>query len=204
MAQSQTTESSAAAAWHKHDYRTTATIVIEAYGAEIYSFLLAQFRGNAACADDVFSAFREDFWCGLPNFRWSCSICAWCYRLARNAASRYRRNPANRRDRRVSLSDAPFLDDLMDLARTTTCPHLRTDVKDEFQRLREHLTQEERDLLVLRVDRELSWRDVAHAMLDQDEVIDEDRVRKLEASLRQRFVEVKKRLRSLAEAAGLL
>jgi RNA polymerase sigma factor (sigma-70 family) len=203
-APAQNTESMAEVAWRKRDFETTATLIIEAYGAELYSFLLAQFRGNSASADDVFSAFREDFWRGLPGFQWRCSIRAWCYRLARNAASRYRRVPDNRRERRVPLSEAPFLDEAMERARTSTRPHLRSEVKDEFQRLREQLSQEEQDLLVLRVDRKLAWREVAHAMLESNETPDEDRLSRLEAALRQRFVEVKRKLRTLARDAGLL
>jgi hypothetical protein len=41
-------------------------------------------------------------------------------------------------------------------------------------------------------------------MLSPDEAADDEHVRKLEASLRQRFVDVKKRLKRLAEEAGLV
>jgi RNA polymerase sigma factor (sigma-70 family) len=198
------TESLAEAAWRANNFEASATIVLEAYGAELYSFVLAQFRGNPDPADDVFSSFREDFWRGLPRFEWRCSMRAWCYCLARNAAHRHRRAPHNQRARRVPLSQTPFLEDLVHHARTSTRPHLRSEVKDEFQRLREQLTQEEQDLLVLRVDRNLPWSDVAHAMLPCGEPRDEDGMRRYEASLRQRFAEVKKRLRRLAEEAGLL
>lgn len=198
------TEGLAEASWRAGDFQATAKLVLEAYGAEIYSFVLAQFRGGRDQADDVFSAFREDFWRGLPKFQWRCSIRAWCYRLARNAASRFRRTPNNRRARHVPLSDASFLDELVERARTSTRPHLRSEVKDEFQQLRDQLTEPDRDLLVLRVDRNLPWRDVAHAMLPIGESADDDRIRRMEASLRQRFVEIKKRLRALAEEAGLL
>ena len=77
-------------------------------------------------------------------------------------------------------------------------------MKDQFQRLRERLAEDERDLLILRVDRELSWRDVAHAMLGPDDSPDEERVRRFEVTLRQRFTEVKRKLRELAEEEGLL
>jgi len=198
------TEELAEAAWRRQDFKAAATVVLDAYGAELYSFVLAQFQRSWDEADDVFSTFREDLWRGLPGFQWRCSIRAWCYRLARNAVSRYRRSPQNRRARHVSLEDSSFLEEAVDRARTSTQAHLRSEVKSQIQELREELAQEERDLLALRVDRALAWREVAHAMLPANEVADEERLRRLEASLRQRFVEVKNRLRKLAKQRGLL
>jgi RNA polymerase sigma factor (sigma-70 family) len=202
--QASSTEVAAQNACRRGDYGSAATLVLRAYSGEIYSFLLAQFRGNEGRSDDVFAEFSEDFWRALPKFEWRCSIRAWCYKLARSAASRSRRSPHNRRERRVPLSDAPFLQEFIQVARESTQPHLRTEVKDQFQRLRDRLEEDERDLLILRVDRELSWRDVAHAMLGPDEVPDDERLRRFEVTLRQRFTEVKKRLRTLAEEEGLL
>lgn len=198
------TEALAESAWRSGDFKATATIVLDGYGTELYSFTLAQFHRSWEQADEVFSSFKEDLWRGLPAFQWRCSIRAWCYRLVRNAASRYRRAPQNRRARHVSLDDASFLNDVVDRARTSTQAHLRSEMKNEIQDLREKLSQEDRDLLVLRVDRALSWREVAHAMLPANEKPEEERARRLEASLRQRFVEVKARLKQLAKERGLL
>ncbi len=192
------------AAWQEGDFKSAATLVLDAYGRELYSFILAQFRHSWDQADDVFSSFKEDLWRGLPGFLWRCSARAWCYRLARNAAHRYRRSPQNRRARHVSLEEVGFLDEAVDRARTSTQAHLRSEVKGEIQKLREELTQADRDLLALRIDRALSWREVAHAMLPADEQADEERLRRLEAALRQRFVEVKAKLKQLAKKRGLL
>jgi RNA polymerase sigma-70 factor, ECF subfamily len=201
---SRSTEASAESAWRAGDFKATATIVLDGYGTELYSFILSQFHRSWEQADEVFASFREDLWRGLPGFEWRCSIRAWCYRLARNASSRYRRAPQNRRGRHVSLDDASFLNEVVDRVRTSTQVHLRSEVKGEIQKLRDELTQEERDLLVLRVDRALSWRQVAYAMLPLDEKPDDERLRRLEASLRQRFVEIKNRLKQLAKERGLL
>jgi len=79
--------------------------------------------------------------------------------------------------------------------------------KANVTQLREQLSQEEQDLLVFRIDRDLPWRDVVHAMIESDDptqMPDDEEVRKLEAALRQRFAEVKKRIRHLAETAGLI
>lgn len=198
------TEEKVRAACESGDFKLAATLVLDAYGAELYSFVVAQFHRNWDQADDVFSSFKEDMWRGLPGFQWRCSVRAWCYRLARNAASRYRRTPQNKSYRHIPLEDASFLDDYAERARTTTQAHLRSEVRDEIQKLRDQLSQEERDLLALRVDRGLPWREVAHAMLPDDQRPDGDQIRRLETSLRQRFVDVKKRLKSLAKERGLL
>lgn len=190
-------------AWTRADFARAATIVYEAYGREVYSFLLALFPGSSS-ADDVFSQFNEDFWRGLPGFGWRCSMRAWCYHLARNAAHRHRRAPHNDRKRHLPLSQSPWADGAFQSRRTSTYPHLQTEVKNEFQRLREKLEPEDQELLTLRVDRELSWHDVVHVMLAPEQPADDAFIRKKEAALRQRYVELKKRLKQLAIEAGLL
>jgi RNA polymerase sigma-70 factor, ECF subfamily len=197
-------ESSAREACDAGDHRRAATLVLEGYGNEIHAFLLARLRGDEGTVDEIFSDFAEDFWRGLPAFEWRCSVRGWCYRLARNAAHRFRRSPQNRGDRRVPLSENPFVEQLVHGVRTRTQPYLRSEVKDAFQKLREQLSPEDQDLLILRVNRKLAWRDVAHALLAEDEAADEVRVRRLEVALRQRLTEVKQRLRELAIEAGLL
>jgi len=81
---------------------------------------------------------------------------------------------------------------------------MRTDIKDQVRELRDRLSQEDRDLLTLRVDRGLAWRDVVHAMSADHELLDEEALRRSEAALRQRFISIKRRLKRLAVAAGLI
>lgn len=195
-------EVSARAAADRADYRAATRALIEGYGKEILGFLAALLRGNVGFAEDVFSEFSEDVWKGLPKFEWRCSARAWCYRLARNAASRQARLPRNRPERALPLSSVPDLEDIVDKARSATQPYLVTEIKDRFQKLREQLPAADQALLILRVDRNLSWFDVAHALSDTGG--DSEQMQKAEVALRQRFVEVKRRLRELANEAGLL
>ena len=81
--------------------------------------------------------------------------------------------------------------------RSTTALHLRSEAKNAVARLREQLTPAEQSLLVLRIDRGLSWSDVASVMSTPEEHLDAQTVAK-------RFQRVKDRLRKLAEDAGLL
>ena len=64
-------------------------------------------------------------------------------------------------------------------------------------RLRDTLGTEDRTLLILRVDRGLSWRDVSVAMGEQG-------MRLEEGALRKRFERLKGRLQRLAGEQGLL
>lgn len=163
---------------------------IDAYGAEIHGWLAAVLRDRDA-ADDVFSALSADVVQDLAAFRWECSLRGWMYRLGRYRLIAWRRAPHRRPERNLPLS-SPDIDAAVQRARSTTAPWLQTDVKAAVARLREGLGDDDQTLLILRVDRDLPWRDVA-------QVMDEP-----EAALRKRFERVKARLRALAREAKLV
>ena len=75
--------------------------------------------------------------------------------------------------------------------RTETAAHLRSEVRTAMQKLREELSLDEQTLLILRIDRQLEWDDVARAM-----AVDA-------ATLRKRFERVKEKLRVLAKERGV-
>jgi RNA polymerase sigma-70 factor, ECF subfamily len=191
-------------AWSRGDFGRATEVALASYGSELHSFVLAQFSGQAARGEDAFLDFCEDLWRGLAGFEWRCTIRAWCYKLARSAAARSHNSPHERRNRRLSIVDAPEIATLVDGARTSTALHLRTAVKDEIRRLRDELSQDDRNLLTLRIDRDLSWKEIAEVLIGDDETNSKADLARFEAALRQRFTEVKKRLRRLAEEAGLL
>jgi RNA polymerase sigma-70 factor, ECF subfamily len=177
-----------------------ATLALEAYGHEILGFLIARLgeqRGN-----EVFSEFLEDFWRGLPDFGWRSTLRTWAYTLARHATSRHLRNE-QRRPELLSTTSAG-LSALVERVRTETAAHLRTTVKDRLRELRARLPDDDQTLLILRVDRKLSWRDLACVMNEHSATPDEDELDKAAARMRQRFQAAKERLRDLAEAEGLL
>jgi DNA-directed RNA polymerase specialized sigma24 family protein len=194
-------EERARTAWSEGDFQAAATIALEGYGPEIRSFLLAKFRGDEYSSDNVYGDFALDLWRGLPRFRWQVSLQAWCYRLARHASIRFWRSPQNRPSVRDPLSQAPLPEDLIERTGVRTL-HV-AQLSDEFTRLRERLNPDDKDLLILRVDRELSWPDIAHALLEPGNDPDDVWLKKREAALRQRFADVKRRLKRLARDAGL-
>jgi RNA polymerase sigma-70 factor (ECF subfamily) len=197
-------EAEALATWKQGDYRATASLLLEAYGGELRSYLLARVGRSQSIADEVFSEFLEDFWRGLPDFQWRCSARGWCYILLRNAATRFQRSPQNRRARQERLTGS--LDDaqLMERARTQTREYEKTEVKDRFQALRERLPVDDQDLLILRINRKLAWREVALILLESSAPFDEEVVRRKAQALRRRLVETIRQLRKMAEDSGLL
>jgi RNA polymerase sigma-70 factor (ECF subfamily) len=191
------------ALWSAQDYNACAELALESYGPEVYSFLIARFSSGTAAVDDAFSEFSEDLWRGLAGFEWRCAMRSYCYRLARSAAARIARSPYNKRSRRVPISQISAIEAALDRVRTSTAPYLRTTLKDEVARLRDSLSDDDRELLTLRVDRRLSWREIAFILGDSSAVAN-DTDRKFQAALRQRFAEIKRRIRRKAEESGIL
>lgn len=179
-------------------FERAATRALEAYGAELYGFLVGLMRGESE-ASEVFSQVGEDLWRGLPAFGARCSVRTWLYVLARNASARYRRSPWNRGGRTGDSA----LDEVVARARTGTQPWLQTDVKDRWRALRDGLDPDDQTVLVLRVDRDLGWEDVARVTLGS-EAADDAALARETARVRKRYQLLKEELRKRAVAAGLI
>jgi RNA polymerase sigma-70 factor, ECF subfamily len=184
------------------DMERAATRTLGAYGREIFGFLAARVPTHSD-ADEIFSMFTENLWAGLPKFGWRCSMRTWCYVLAHNARYQYTTAPHRRAGRNVALSCPGVLSQLADDFRTTTRPYLQTEVKDGFRKLRDQLDEEEQLLLLLRVDRKLSFREIAITVLG-DADCEAAVLAREEARLRQAFARMRSNFRRLAENAGLL
>lgn len=175
------------------------TAALRGYGEEVFSFLIVR-MGAEDRAADVFSQACEDLWKSLPTFEWRCSLRTWFYKLARSAAARHARSPANQAARRLGLSQIP---ELVEQVRSQTMAHHKSEVKDGIHRLRAQLEPDEQLLLTLRIDRDLSWLEIAQIMTD-DADDSEDAAKRASARLRQSFQKLKARLKDLAIAEGLL
>jgi RNA polymerase sigma-70 factor (ECF subfamily) len=178
--------------------KEVATLAIESYGPEVLSFLQTMLRDHAD-AGDAFAQACEDMWKGLPRFQGRSSMKTWFYTLARHSASRLRRSSPQRR--LASLSE---ISDVAERVRSRTRPHLKTEVKLGFAAIRAALDDADRMLLVLRVDRGMSWNDVARVMANEDDDDSEDEIAKSAARLRKRFQSVKETIRARAIATGLI
>src|SRR5262249_35250379 len=116
-----------------------------------------------------------------------------------NAAHRFRRSPWNRGGR----TGESALDEIVARARSVTHPWQRTEVKDRWRELREALDPDDQAILVLRVDRDLPWEDLARVTLGVD-APDRATLGRETDRVRKRYQLLKAELRRRAEEAGLL
>ena len=188
-----TGEAAVGAALTAGDFSAAATEAMRHYGPQILGYLASLTR-NPADADEIFSMFGEDLWTGLPGFRRESSFRTWAYKLAWHAAMRFFKDPYRKRGQ--PLASAQF-SRVAEVVRTTTAAHLRTAVKDKMAQLRATLDPAEQTLLVLRVDRGMSWQDIAEIMSDAGEPV-------AAAALRKRFERLTEKLRKLTQDEGLI
>jgi RNA polymerase sigma-70 factor (ECF subfamily) len=186
----------------RRDLTGAATLVIRGYGPEIFGFLSARLRDESA-AREAFAMFSEDLWRGLPEFAERSTVRVWAYALARHAAIRLQSSPHRKRERNVPLSTREVLSKLADRVRTDTAPFLRTEFKTRVAALRARLSEEDRTLLVLRVDRALEWGEVARVFLDPEKSVSERALTAEAVRLRKRFQLVKAKIRKMAKDEGL-
>lgn len=186
------------------DHGAAVTALLRGYGPEVLGFLLAV-HSTQAEAYDAFSEFAEAAWLGFRRFAWESTARTWAYAVARNVSRTQVRNRLRRDRRRVAASD-PRLEEIAEQVRTSTASFLRTEKRTRLRALRESLPEEDRMLLVLRLDRGLSWNELARVMSSADEEsnLDDATIAREAARLRKRFQLVKDRLRAQAKREGLV
>lgn len=177
-----------------------AGVLVRGFGPELLSFLSVTLR-DPVVAEDVFSTVCEQILRGLPGFQGRSSLRTWCYTIARNAANQQRQ--ANRRRSSREVADEG-LSAIAAKVRTETSPFLRTEAKSKMAALRDALPEEDRQLLVLRVDKRMSWDDIASIFLGEDPASAADARKREAARLRKRFQLVKERLLAQGREAGLV
>jgi RNA polymerase sigma-70 factor (ECF subfamily) len=167
------------------------TLALETYGAELVGWLTSIL--GEADAHEAFSIVGEELWRSLPRFDGRCSLRTWCYMLARAATSRVLARPARRHEQLVS--QIPSVAHAVTRVWSTTL-RASSRERDVYARIRDELDDEDRTLLVLRVDKDLAWRDIALVLLGAE--TSDDEVTREAAALRKQFERVKERLRELA------
>ncbi|MEM9190462.1 MAG: hypothetical protein AAGF12_14850 [Myxococcota bacterium] len=184
------------------DAEKAVTVLLVAYGHELLGYLCATMPDTQR-AREAYALLAEDLWRGLPNFQWRCSARAWAFTLCRHARTRTLLQEQRMLKRNRGLSAVPAVQAAVDDTRTPTPPHLQSELKQRMRELREKLPEDEQALLMLRVDRALSWRDLVF-VLDEPHEDSPEGEKRAAARLRQRFQTVKAKLKGLAHAEGLL
>ena len=175
------------------------TQVIAQSGPDILRFLLATAR-DEDLASDAFADWSERVWKSLPAFRWDCTLRSWLYRVAKTALYDQLRAERRKQQRQAPLQSEQIAN-VAAQVRTATLSLYRSENVDAMNKLRDSLDEDDRLLLVLRVDRELPFDEIAAVFLGE---ADAPALARETARLRKRFQLVKERLYELATAAGLI
>ncbi len=190
--------------WDAADHNGAATIALRGYGPELYGFLIAFHRSESDAAE-VFAITSERLWRGLPSFEWGSSFRTWAYTIARNSSLKHRRDEKRRRARQVALPEGSDLAAIAAEVRSVTRSYLRTEARTRVAELRDGLPPEDRELLVLRVDKGLSFKELAQVFREEDAPpLDTAGIQKEAARLRKRFQLVKQRLLDAGRRQGLV
>jgi RNA polymerase sigma-70 factor (ECF subfamily) len=185
-------------------FEAAVVAALRGYGAEILSFLAALHKDEAD-ASDVFSIFCEELWRALPAFAWQSSFRTWAYALCRHRSHSYRRDARRRAARGALMPDSAHLSAIEQRVRTETLLCLRTQVKSRITELREALPLQDQEILILRVDRQLAWTELAHVMHEGDsEPLAGEALKREAARLRKQFQGIKGKLREMARREGLV
>lgn len=174
------------------DLRATATEAIRGYGPQVLQVLRAMLRDEAD-ARDAFSQFAENLWKGLATFRGESSFKTWALRLACNAARNQRDEAWRRRGRRFATGEASAIAEEI---RTRSVVRVERQ-RQALDKLRQALSVEEQSLLVLRLDQQLSWSEVADVLAEEGKPAEP-------AALMKRYERIKERLGKLAREQGLV
>lgn len=164
-------------------FDAAATLAIRSYGPEILGYLV-NVMNDAGAANEVYSQFIEDLWRGITKFRPLAMFRTWAYCLARNALSRYYREPFRRRTRRLLTEEQDRL--MRETSGEISAE--KVDPEETLAYVRHQLTPDERELITLHLDRGMNWLEIGEV------------VGLSHAAARKRFQRLKEKIRGLLAA----
>ncbi|HWB74893.1 MAG TPA: RNA polymerase sigma factor [Nannocystaceae bacterium] len=165
-----------------------ATVAILGYGSELLGFVRAT-TSTPHDADDLFSELCERLWQRLPQFAWRSSFRTWAYAVARNLARDRMAQRAVRRRHQVPLSDAPHA--ALVAAVRSTIERTPASADPRLELLRTILDEDERAILVLRVELAMPWTEIATVLGAEGDAA----TTRAAARLRKQFERIKERAR---------
>lgn len=160
-------------------------LLVEEYQTAVYRLAL-RMCGESGAEDAAQEAFVAA-WRGLPRFRGECKFSTWLYRLTTNAAIDYLRREQKQRTE-GDVDDLSLADD-------SPSPQEQAERSETQQRVRKALaalSDEHRQILLLRYMQELDYGEIAQALHIS------------EGTLKSRINRAKARLRELLAQEGNL
>ena len=151
--------------------------LVEAYQTQVYRLALRMCGADGA--DDVTQDALVAAWRALPNFRSDCRFSTWLYRLTTNAAIDYLR-----REKRHRAADDIAELELPDDAPTMQELSERAETQSRVRRALSCLSDEHRQVLLLRYMQELDYGEIA-AALEVSEGTVKSRINRAKARLRE-------------------
>jgi RNA polymerase sigma-70 factor, ECF subfamily len=165
------------------------TAVIREMGASIRGYLYA-LHGDDDGAD-VHATWEEAVWKGLAGFRFEGSLRSWVYSVAWVASARFYRDGWRRRRVRLATSAASHL-----AAPPKSGSTLRHE-EAKLDELRRELAPADHTLLILRLDRELTYEEIGR-------VLSQGSRRVTPVALRKRYERLKANLAAEARRRGFI
>jgi DNA-directed RNA polymerase specialized sigma24 family protein len=172
--------------------REAADLLLSHLSSEIRSFL-HRMLSDVVLVDEAHRATGERLPQEIPHLLTECSPRSWSYIVARREASRCRTRRAAGSGHEMAAK--PLQTGVLPMGNTSTIDTVSTTCRDELEQLRASLSDEERDLLLLRVEYGFAWKEVACAFLEDDES-DPDTILEEAARMRQRFRDIRSRVAS--------
>ncbi len=170
------------------DVRRAAAALVDAYGKELYGFLAAVH--GATDASDIYGEVMVRVTAGIRGFRGESAARTWLYQVARNEAYQLLRRRRRARAVFTPLERHPSAEER---AHSSAEEPGR---EEHLARLRARLSDDDRALLALRVDRGFSYASIARMM---SPAADEAAQEREAARLRQRLRAIALRLRAWRE-----
>jgi RNA polymerase sigma-70 factor (ECF subfamily) len=175
------------------NFKLAAEVAVHAYGQEMFRFVRAQLV-DIDQANEASAELWSEIWRALPGFQWRSSFRTWAYVLARRVVIRL--TTRVRRGHELPLSNTQISQ--LEAQLRTSIWYLRDDARTWLAEIRANLLPDERALLFMRVDQNLSWQQTAEILLER-----EPNAQEL-AAVRKKFSRLTSRLREEARISGLL
>jgi len=170
-------------------------VLLSRYAAEVRSFLRSR-TSSRYSMEEVYSAFSEDVWKGLPQLRSDGHVRSWIYVIARHALSRHVKLKRRWRNRHTFSGVDTAHADLRQSYAT------REGNQSQLAPLLSDLSEADRMLLERRLVQAMAWRDIALESARAAGNTSEAFVTRESARLRKRYQLLIEALRKQADAAA--